>query len=42
MVVFWCEEKGTHNIRWFRLTVDAPAVPRPHTIDRTGKHFAAH
>ena len=35
MVVFWCEEKGTHNIRWFNLSIEAATVPRPHLLDRT-------
>jgi sialidase-1 len=41
MIVFWCEEKGTHNIRWFRLSIDAPAVPRPHSIERAGKQLTS-
>lgn len=30
MVVFWCEEGGIHNIRWFRLALS------PQNEDRTG------
>ena len=42
MVVFWCEEKGTHNIRWFRLSIEAATVPRPHGLERAGKRIASH
>jgi hypothetical protein len=41
MVVFWCEEKGTHNIRWFRLSIDVPSAPRPQMQARTSKQLAA-
>lgn len=32
VVVFWCEEDGRHNIRWFRLSVSTEAVPNPHFL----------
>ena len=28
-LVFWCVENGTHNIRWFDLSI-APSAPAPH------------
>lgn len=30
LVVFWCEENGVHNIRWYRLAVAASAAKPPH------------
>jgi sialidase-1 len=35
MVVFWCEENGVHNIRWFQVSTAPKSAHRPHFSART-------